>query len=137
MGIARELIMIGTSVFLDPPNIQWKTNCKKLQFGASKCKKIHVGKKCEDHKCQQLYVDSWEETKENNNGRVEIKDVCLGEEIMEEKEEEKYLGDVISKDGRNIKNIQARVNKEKGIVQKIKNILEGIPFGSIFKLQCS
>ena len=67
--------------------IQCKTNSKKLQFGASKCKKIHVGKKCEDHKCQQLYVDSWEETEENDNGKVEIKDVCLGEEIMAEKKE--------------------------------------------------
>ena len=112
--------------------IQCKTNSKKLQFGASKCKKIHIGKKCEDHKCQPLYVDSWEETEENDNGNVDIKDVCLGEERMEETEEEKYLGDVISKDGRNLKNIQARVNKGKGIVQKILNILEGIPFGKLY-----
>ena len=51
---------------------------------------------------------------------------------MEEKEEDKYLGDVISKDGRNLKNIQARVNKGIGIVKKILNILEGIPFGKLY-----
>ena len=48
---------------------------------------------------------------------------------MEEKDDEKYLGDVISKDGRNIKNIQARVNKGTGIVRKILIFLDGIPFG--------
>ena len=48
---------------------------------------------------------------------------------MEEKEDERYLGDVISKDGRNIKNIQARVNKGTGIVRKILTFLDGIPFG--------
>ena len=48
---------------------------------------------------------------------------------MEEKEDERYLGDVISKDGRNIKNIQARVNKGTGIVRKILTFVDGIPFG--------
>ena len=48
---------------------------------------------------------------------------------MEEKESEKYLGDIIFKDGRNLKNIQARVNKGTGIVRKILNMLEAIPFG--------
>ena len=48
---------------------------------------------------------------------------------MEEKEDEKYFGDIVSKDGRNIKNIKARINKGKGIVSKIMSILETIPFG--------
>ena len=48
---------------------------------------------------------------------------------MEEKDDEKYLGYVISKDGRNLKNIQSRVNKGKGIARKI---LEGIPFGKLY-----
>ena len=51
---------------------------------------------------------------------------------MEEADEDKYLGDIISKDGRNIKNIQARVNKGKGIVKRILEILEGIPFGKLY-----
>ena len=98
LSMVDDVVCISECVFKSAmvnAYIQCKTNSKKLQFGASKYKKIHVGKKCEDHKCQQLYVDSWEETEENDNGKVEIKDVCLGEEIMEEKEEEKYLGDVI------------------------------------------
>ena len=91
--------------------MQCKTNSKKLQFGAIKCKKIHVGKQCEIYKCHPLFVDSWEEheIKNGETGKTDIEDVYLGQELMEEKEEEKYLGDIISKDGRNLKNIQARV----------------------------
>jgi hypothetical protein len=106
----------------------------KLQFGATKCKKIHIGKDCETFKCHPLLVDSWEENEIRNKetGSFVIEDVCIGEEEMEEKHEEKYLGDVISKDGRNLKNIKARISKGKGIVRKILNILEGIPFGKLY-----
>ena len=115
-------------------NIQFKTNGKKLQFGTSKCKKLHIGKNHEEYKCLPLYVDSWErlEEKDKDTGEIELKDVCVGEEQMEEKDDEKYLGDIVSKDGRNIKNIKARVNKGKGIVKRIMNILEGIPFGKLY-----
>ena len=51
---------------------------------------------------------------------------------MEEKKEEKYLGDVISRDGKNIKNIKARVAKGKGNVTRIITILEGIPLGQFY-----
>ena len=111
--------------------IKLKTACKKLQFGPQKCKKIHIGKTKEDFKCQPLFVDNWKENtvEECETGTIRIEDVCEGEDVMEEKQEEKYLGDVISRDGRNIKNIQARVNKGTGIVRKILTILDGIPFG--------
>ena len=114
--------------------MQCKTSSKKLQFVTSKCKKIHVGKQCQEHKCQPLYVDSWGEKARKNTetGSIKIVDEYQGEDVMEEKEEEKYLGDVLSKDGRNLKNIQARVNKGKGIVRKILNILDGIPFGKLY-----
>ena len=51
---------------------------------------------------------------------------------MVEKEEDKFLGDVISKDDRIIQKVKAIVNKGKGIIQKIHNILEGIPFGKLY-----
>ena len=50
------------------------------------------------------------------------------EDIMEEKNEEKYLGDIISNDGRNLNNIKARVNKGKGIVSKILSIIDVLVF---------
>ena len=46
--------------------IAMKTDSKKLQFGAQKCKKLHVGKFCEDFKCQILKVDNWKEVEVRN-----------------------------------------------------------------------
>ena len=111
--------------------IKFKTSSKKLQFGAKKCKKMHIGKSFEEYKCQSLYVDKWEEkeVEDCESGKIRIEDICEGEDAMEEKSDEKYLGDVISKDGRNLKNIQSRVGKGTGIVRKILTILDGIPFG--------
>ena len=78
-------------------------------------------------KCLPIFVDTWEENK------TEItSDVWKGEEEMELKAEEKYLGDIISSDGNNFKNIQERVNKGKGIIRNILSMLEGIPFGKYF-----
>ena len=51
---------------------------------------------------------------------------------MEEKSDEKYLGDVISTDGKNIKNVKARVAKGKGIANRIISIIDGIPFGDFY-----
>ena len=51
---------------------------------------------------------------------------------MEERANEKYLGDIISIDGRNIQNIKARVAKSSGIISRILSILDGIPFGQYF-----
>ena len=103
-----------------------KTDTKKLQFGAKKCKKMHVGKSHEKYKCQDLKVDKWEELNvyDEENGMEDIKDVRTGYEIMEEKSEEKYLGDILSADGKNIKNIKARVAKAKGIISRIMTILK-------------
>ena len=61
-----------------------------------------------------------------------VKDVCDGQEIMEEKSEEKYLGDILSADGKNIKNIKARVAKGKGIISRILTLIDGIPFGQFY-----
>ena len=111
-----------------------KTSSKKLQFGENKCKKIHVGKYQEEHKCLRLSVDKWEETETKNEitGDIEVNDIFMGDTEMEEKDKECYLRDIISKDGKNLKNIQARAMKGKGIVQRILNILDGIPFGTLF-----
>ena len=80
-----------------------------MKFGGQKCTN---GKCKEEFKCQQLFVDTWEEVEVlTNSGEVDMEECCVGEERIEEKSKEKYLGDVISEDGRNIKNLKARVNK--------------------------
>ena len=54
-----------------------ETSSKKIQFGATKCIKIHIGKQCETFKCHTLLVDSWEENEIRNEetGNFEIEDV--------------------------------------------------------------
>ena len=111
--------------------VNCKTSSKKLIFGLDKCKKLHVGKKTVDFKCQDLFLDKWTEVeiKGEESEQTEYKDLYDGDDIIEEKEEDRYLGDIISVDGRNIKNIRARVNKGKGTVHRIMAMLNGIPFG--------
>ena len=114
--------------------IRFKTNEKKLQFGINKCRKMHIGRNCQDFKCRTLSVDSWEELEiiDEETGIEKLEDIESGRETMEERQDEKYLGDIIANDGRNIKNIKARVNKGFGIVTKIMGILDTIPFGNLY-----
>ena len=78
-----------------------------------------------------LYLDKWieKEVEKDNTKEIIIEDICEEEEVMEETKMEKYLGHIISRDGRNINNIKARVSKGTGIVHKILTMLDGIPFG--------
>ena len=87
-----------------------------------------------DFKCQDLFLDKWTEVeiKGEESEKTEVKDLYDGEELIEQKEEDRYLGDIISVDGRNLKNIRARVNKGTGIVHRIITMLNGIPFGKQF-----
>ena len=114
--------------------LAFKTDSKKLQYGAQKCKKLHVGKEIQQFKCQPLKIDNWQEIEvvDKETGLEEIEDFLNDEVEMEEKSDEKYLGDLISVDGRNIKNIKSRVSKAQGIITRILSILEGIPFGPYY-----
>ena len=133
LGMVDDLICVtecGPSSSMMNGYINCKTNSKKLMFGVQKCTKLHVGSKKLQFKCQDLFVDNWTEVAvEENTEPVKFKDIFEGENKIEEKESEKYLGDVLSVDGKNIRNIKTRVNKGTGVVNKIITVLEGIPFG--------
>ena len=58
-----------------------------------------------------------------------ITDKYDGRKVMENVSEKKYLGDLISSDERNIKNIEERTNKSYGNVDKIVSKLQERPFG--------
>ena len=51
---------------------------------------------------------------------------------MEDKKEQKYLGDLISSDGTHTKNIQERRNKGYGVINQIIQILEVTYFGKYY-----
>ena len=98
-------------------------NTKKLQFGADKCHKLHVGKQCDF--CPNLYIDKWkmEETEEVETGVTSLEEVLDEAHLMEMKDEDKYLGDFIMNNGRNTKNIKSRRDKGEGNVRQIMSIL--------------
>ena len=86
---------------------------KKLKFhtgnmaGKSKCHKLHVGKS--NTLCPELRVH---------------------DSPMQSVQSDKYLGDILSADGTNTANIQARVAKGNGILSNIRKYLETISFGA-------
>ena len=109
-----------------------KSNTKKFKFGKYKCHKIHIG--CKKDCCPDLFLDTWkiEESDEFNSGREVLNDVIDEEYKIEHSEEERYLGDLITSDGKNSKNMAARKAKGIGIVDKIFSILNDVFFGPYF-----
>jgi hypothetical protein len=112
--------------------INAKTNTKKLQFGKDKCHRMHIGKR--NSYCPDLFIDTWEvkNVEEFEAKSEEESDIFEGECKMDDSEEEKYLGDLISADGTNTKNIKARKDKGFGIVDQIISMLTDICFGPHF-----
>ena len=88
---------------------------KKLRFhtsdknGKSKCHFLHIGKK--NKECPHLQVHGTD---------------------MEKVSEDTYLGDIISEDGNNDKNIKSRVAKGVGIISQIMTLLESVTLGEHF-----
>ena len=109
--------------------INAKTNTKKLQFGETKCHKMHVGLK--NDTCPDLYVDTWKLGNEDEivTAFDKLVDQETGESLLNKTESEKYLGDIVSCDGKNTKNILARRAKGVGIVDQVNKILEGTVYG--------
>ena len=65
---------------------------------------MHIGKTHNKDICPDIYVDSWkEEMIVTSDGVKELKDMFCGKVLMEEVKEKKYLGDIISNDGKNDK----------------------------------
>lgn len=79
---------------------------KKLKLSSKKCHKVHVGKKGEN--CSSLNVHS---------------------EKMEPSNHEKYLGDILTNDGKIQKQVEDRISNGRGKVSQILAILSEIPLG--------
>ena len=75
-------------------------------------------------------IRSWKEVLEVNGlGRNKINDVYDGRKHMKEVSDKKYLGDIISHDGKNQKNIKDKTNKSMGNINKIVTTLTERPYG--------
>ena len=112
--------------------INYKISSKKLQCGAQKCKRMHIGNTQNPLMCSELMIDGWKEENVTfvETGKSQLKDTYEGEQILENSLGERYLGDIISVDGRNDKNIMIRKNKGVGIVNDIHALLVEIMAGA-------
>ena len=134
LGLVDDLFTIsecGYKTTMMNQFINSKTAMKKLQFGTTKCFKLHVGKTCNKTLCKDLYVDGWkiDIVEDLETGESIQKESFVGPQKMKEKEEQIYLGDVISSDGKHAKNVSARKNKALGTIDQIMQILETVFFG--------
>ena len=105
--------------------INAKNALKRLQFGTEKCHVKYVGKNIPEHKNIDLHVDGWKlyEVKSDLTGDLENEETFDGEHEINATNVEKYLGQVISNDGTNVKNVENRVGKGAGMVSIIESIL--------------
>ena len=71
-----------------------------------------------------LYVNDWEEA---NSATTE--DVLKGKYEVKTVERQEYLGSIITNDGKNEHNINAKCAKGQGIINDIMKILDSIYFG--------
>ena len=106
-----------------------RTNIMGLQFGRDKCVQMHIGKSHNQDICSPCKVDAWTDKIVRHNGKDTLEDEYLGEEAMKTVQEKKYLGDIISQDMKNLKNIREKTNRAVGIVNKIESSLYERPYG--------
>ena len=108
------------------------TNIKKLQFGATKTVKMHVGK--QNNICPQNLIDTFhlESTKKKTTSLLDMVDVEGEKHCMESVTSWTYLGDVIQSNGKNDLNIQSRVSKGLGAVKQITQMLSDLCLGPYY-----
>ena len=103
-----------------------KTAEKRLQFGATKCKSMFVGKNPEAVLNSPLKVDSWKVEHEDNpvTGESELVETYEGLVTIGQAAKYKYLGFMISSSGDNMENIIEMKKKSTWIIRKIFNRLD-------------
>ena len=103
-----------------------QTNLMGLQFGRDKCQSMHIGKRHRNSDiCKDSKVDAWEDIVVKD----ELIDKYVGKEVMKRVEEKTYLGSIVQNNGKNDKNIQDKINKAVGSVNKIISAINERPYG--------
>lgn len=94
-----------------------------------KCHQLHVGNK--EHICPDLKINDWGIEKKSviKTGFENLKDVQLDDHQLQKVGKEKYLGDILSADGSNIKNVISRQKKSFGINKQISSMLREVCYG--------
>ena len=115
-----------------------KTSEKTLQFGASKCQYMVVGRNPENITQNKLQVDQWKkEYKKNNSAEgYEMVEYFDGQADIKQTEQYKYLGFVISSKGDNMANIRNIISKSIGVTRKIHSKLKSLNLKQYY-FECS
>ena len=119
----------GLDSALASSHVNCMTNLKKLQFGADKCVKLHVGT---DKKiCPDNQIDTWSSEGDKNtvSSILDLKDVESEKHVMETKPSWTYLGDVLQNNGKNDLNIQSRVERGAAAKKQVIQMLEELTLG--------
>ena len=119
----------GLDSALSTGHLNAQTNIKKLQFGASKCHKMHIGKS--DILCPKNTIDTWKLVKDHDDAKTILKfsDIEGDPHVIEILENDKYLGDVLQSDGKNVKNIEERYRRGTGAVKQVCQMLDDLCLG--------
>ena len=134
LGMVDDILIISESGYKTSRMngfINAKTAIKRLQFGPTKCHVMHVGKNIHNYKKPDLFIDSWKmhEVQDARTGIKRNKETYEEGHKTIESIEEKYIGQIISSDGTNVKNVTNLSNKGRCMVNTITNILNYMPGG--------
>ena len=103
--------------------INVKSAEKCLQFGLEKCKTLSIAHKSARTVVTELYIDHWS-IKHDDKGH--LREQFEGKKEIENVSEQKYLGFIISEDGSNQKNIEAKRKRAFGIIKVIQFLVQGL-----------
>ena len=134
LGMIDDLLTISESGYKTSrlnSFINAKIAIKKLQLGPQKCFVMRTNKDHEEFKNVELYVDGWKMKNVTNveTGERERKDTFEGDMEISHISEERYLGQIISSDGKNTKNIEKIRNKGIGLQNNVVQMLTTMPGG--------
>ena len=137
LGMVDDLLSIsecGYKTNLMNKFINSKTAMKKLQFGTSKCIKMHIGKTCNDALCKDVDVGGWNIDVKIDaiTGEASREEYFAGQVKMGSKQEQMYLGDLLSANGSHGPNVLQRKNKGLGITNTIMQILQSTSYGKYY-----
>ena len=141
LGLVDDLIGVtdvGFKAQLMNNILNLKSAEKTLQFGQNKCKIMIIGKGQENFRINPIYVDNWSEEYIENNltGETDLEEKFEGKIKVEQVQQQKYLGFVLSSTGNNLANIQAMEEKSVGVIRTIINKLEKLNLRQYY-FECS
>ena len=135
LGMVDDQIAVskcGLDSALATSHLNSITNVKKLQFGADKCHKMHVGET--DILCTDNTIDTWSmiTDKKTVTSMFDFIDVEGEPHKISSVQMDSYLGDLLQHDGKNNLNITERLKRGDAAINQICNMLNDLCLGDYY-----